>query len=69
MSGDMYHEFSCPRCRAHYKVVRVKSEAGATHPMLECRVCQHELAPTEGDDILKYFLVGRSGPQRPRLAN
>jgi hypothetical protein len=59
MSRDAHRDFSCPRCQARYKIVRLKSEISAVHPMLECKVCQHELAPTEGSDILKYFLVGR----------
>jgi hypothetical protein len=69
MSGDAEHNFSCPRCQARYKVVRVKSEAGVAYRMLECTVCQQELAPTEGDDILKYFLVGRPRTEKRRPAN
>jgi len=68
MSRDE-HDFSCPRGRARYKVVRVKSEDGVAYRMLECTVCQQELAPTEGGDILKYFLVGRPRTEKRRPAN
>jgi hypothetical protein len=66
MSRDTERDFSCPRCQARYKVVRVKSEADVAHPMLECTVCQQELTPTEGGDILKYFLVGRPRTEKRR---
>jgi hypothetical protein len=54
------HDFSCPQCQARYKVVRVAIEPGKSHPTLPCRVCRGPLASTEGDNILKYFLVSRS---------
>ena len=54
---NMSDEFACPRCQARYRIVRIKSESGATHQMLQCVVCEQSLEPTEGDDILKYFLV------------
>ena len=57
MSYDGPGDFACPRCQARYKVVRIKSESGAIHQMLQCIVCGQALAPIEGDDILKYFLV------------
>jgi hypothetical protein len=64
MERDHPRDFTCMRCQARYKVVQVKSEPGATHQMLQCTVCQQQLAPTDGDNILKYFLVGR-----PRAKN
>ena len=57
MTRDHSESFACPRCQAGYKIVRVKSESRAVHRMLQCTVCQQHLAPSEGDDILKYFLV------------
>ena len=57
MLHDRPKDFACPRCQARYKIVRIKSEPGATHQMLQCMMCEQSLAPTEGDDILKYFLV------------
>ena len=54
---NMSDDFACPRCQARYRIVRIKSEPGATHQMLQCVVCEQSLEPTEGDDILKYFLV------------
>ena len=59
MNRDDPRAFSCPYCQAGYKIVRMKCVPGTAHRMLQCTVCQHELAPTEGDDILKYFLVSR----------
>jgi len=52
-------DFDCPRCRARYKVVRMKSERGAAYRMVQCAVCNQLFAPTEGNDILKYFLISR----------
>ena len=52
-------DFSCPECQARYKVVRTSAEPGASYPTLQCMVCGKPLAATEGDSILKYFLVGR----------
>jgi predicted Zn finger-like uncharacterized protein len=54
-----HEEFSCPNCQARYKVVRVKAEPGKKYRAVHCRVCNADLAPTDGDDILKYFLVRR----------
>jgi hypothetical protein len=51
--------FACPECQACYKVVRMRTEPGASYPTLQCIVCYEPLAATEGDSILKYFLVGR----------
>jgi hypothetical protein len=64
MSRDDPRDFACPRCQARYKIVRIKSEAGAVHQALQCTVCKQQLAPTEDDNILKYFLV--SAPRKIR---
>jgi hypothetical protein len=52
-------EFTCPQCQARYKIVRMTAEPGKSHPALQCRVCREPLASTEGENILKYFLVSR----------
>ena len=52
-------DFFCPECQARYKVVRMKTEPGASYPTLQCMVCGKPLAAAEGDSILKYFLVRR----------
>jgi hypothetical protein len=56
---DHPQDFACPECQARYKVVRMRTEPGASYPTLQCTVCHQPLAATEGDNILKYFLVGR----------
>jgi transcription elongation factor Elf1 len=53
MSGDHSQDFACPQCQAHYKVVRMTVEPGASHGTLQCKVCRQPLASTEGDNILK----------------
>jgi hypothetical protein len=64
MSRDHRRDFACPSCQARYKIVRIKFDAGAIHQALQCTVCRQQLAPTEGDNILKYFLV--SAPRKIR---
>jgi hypothetical protein len=59
MAEHAYEEFSCPNCQARYKVVRMNAEPGKTYRAVHCRVCHAELAATDGDEILKYFLVRR----------
>ena len=54
MADDRFH---CPHCKALYNVVRVKREPGKTYRPVRCRVCHGPLAATDGEDILKYFLV------------
>ena len=63
MNPDHPENFSCPQCQARYKIVRMTAEPGASYPTLQCKVCREPLASTDGDDILKYFLVGR--PRAP----
>jgi hypothetical protein len=62
---DHPKDFACPQCQARYKIVRVAAEPGASHPTLQCKVCRQPLASTEGNDILKYFLVSRPRSSRP----
>jgi hypothetical protein len=64
MSKDVTPDFSCPHCGAGYEVVRVKVEPGKTYRPIRCKVCRGPLAATNGDDLLKYFLV-----RRPRNYN
>ena len=59
MERDQPRDFTCPRCQARYKIVRMQSEPGIAHRMLQCTVCAQSLAPTENEHILKYFLVNR----------
>ena len=51
--------FTCSQCGAHYKVVRVKTETQSLDRLLHCKVCKQPLAATDGEDILKYFLISR----------
>jgi hypothetical protein len=51
--------FHFPRCNALYNVVRVKGEPGKTFPPICCRVCHGTIAASDGDNILKYFLIRR----------
>jgi hypothetical protein len=53
-------EFVCPGCGSAYKVVRVKADADLPHRLIHCTVCKRPLAPTDGEFVLKYFLVGRA---------
>jgi hypothetical protein len=52
-------EFTCPECRTLYKVVRVPKPPSLPEQLICCKVCTQPLAATEGDDILKYFLVSQ----------
>jgi transcription elongation factor Elf1 len=62
MDQDHPRDFVCPRCRAQYKIVRMKMETCVSHGTLQCVVCQEALSPTEDDHILKYFLVRSPRP-------
>ena len=50
-------DFSCPHCQARYKTVRVPTEPGSVYQMLHCVGCDRPLPATEGDNVVKYFLV------------
>jgi transcription elongation factor Elf1 len=54
-----YEDFACPKCGAPYRLVRVPAAADSRDPPLHCKACNQELASTDGENILKYFLVGR----------
>jgi transcription elongation factor Elf1 len=57
-------DFICPGCGSDYKVVRVKADANLPHRLIHCKVCQQPLAPTQGEFVLKYFLVHRAKAKR-----
>jgi hypothetical protein len=67
VSEDTREEFTCPTCQTHYTIVRVRAEPGKTYRAIHCRVCHAELAPTDGGEILKYFLVGRRSKTQGEL--
>ena len=52
-------DFVCPRCTSRYKLVRVRAEPGLLSHVIHCKVCKEPLPPTDGEYVLKYFLVGR----------
>ena len=57
-------DFTCRGCGSGYKVVRVKSEPGLPPRMIHCKVCKQPLTPTDGEDVLKYFLISRAKAKR-----
>jgi len=57
-------DFVCRGCGSSYKVVRVKSDAGLPHRMIHCKVCKQPLTATDGEDVLKYFLISRAKAKR-----
>jgi hypothetical protein len=52
-------DFICPGCQARYKMVRAKSAARSRDLPLHCKVCKQPLAASDGEDVLKYFLISR----------
>ncbi len=58
-------EFTCPKCGAQYKLVRMPAPADLRDPPLHCKICSQEFASTDEGNILKYFLVGRRRRSRP----
>jgi hypothetical protein len=62
MDPDRPRDFSCLRCQARYKIVRMKMESRDAHGTLQCMVCQASLSPTDDDHILKYFLISAPRP-------
>jgi hypothetical protein len=49
-------DFICS-CGAHYKVVRAKGNADGISHLVHCLECDKPLAGTDGENVLKYFLV------------
>ena len=52
-------DFICPGCQARYKMVRAKSAARSRDLPLHCKVCKQPIAASDGEDVLKYFLISR----------
>ena len=51
---------ACPRCTSRYKLVRVRAETERHNRLIHCKVCKETLAPTDGEYVLKYFLVDKA---------
>ncbi len=52
--------FKCPNCDALYQIVRI--EAGPSNDRaIICRSCGGPLPARDGQLVLKYFLLRRSG--------
>jgi len=60
-------DFICPQCKSRYKLVRVKPGPRTTNRAVLCKVCGHSLAPRDGEDVLKYFLILDQRRDRLRL--
>jgi hypothetical protein len=43
---------------------RMRSESGRKYPPVRCCVRRRPILATDGDDLLKYFLVSRTPPNR-----
>jgi predicted Zn finger-like uncharacterized protein len=57
MGESDLEEFTCPQCGSRYKLMRVKPGPRTTNRAVHCTVCRHSLAPRDGEDVLKYFLI------------
>src|SRR5262249_4308717 len=53
-------DFTCPRCTSRYKFVRVRADPELPSRLIDCRVCKEPFAPTDGEYVLKYFLVDKA---------
>jgi hypothetical protein len=53
-------DFMCPRCASCYKLVRVRADPELPSHLIHCRVCKESFAPTDGEYVLKYFLVDKA---------
>jgi hypothetical protein len=65
MSEDGVENFTCPQYGSRYKLVRVKPGPRTSNRAVHCVVCGYSLAPRDGEDVLKYFLVSGSKARRP----
>ena len=52
--------FICPRCTSRYKLVRVRADPKLPSRLIHCRVCKEPFTPTDGEYVLKYFLVDKA---------
>jgi predicted Zn finger-like uncharacterized protein len=58
MSASKSIPFSCPACGTKYKIVMAEpSPIEAKDAKAKCRRCAAAFPATEGDVVLKYFLV------------
>jgi|GEM_PF-5896621 len=53
-------DFMCPRCTSRYKFVRVRADPELPSRLIHCRVCKEPFTPTDGEYVLKYFLVDKA---------
>jgi hypothetical protein len=53
-------DFMCPQCTSCYKLVRVRADPELPSRLIRCSVCKEPLAPTDGEYVLKYFLVDKA---------
>src|SRR5262252_2211929 len=53
-------DFKCPRCTSRYRLVRVRADREFPSRLIHCRVCKEPFAPTDGEYVLKYFLVDKA---------
>ena len=60
-------DFTCPKCGAAYKIVRMPALGDFRNRPIHCKICTQEFASTDEGNILKYFLVGR-GLRSPATA-
>ena len=56
-------DFMCPQCSSRYKFVRVRADPKLPSRLIRCGVCKEPLAPTDGEYVLKYFLVDKAKKQ------
>jgi transcription elongation factor Elf1 len=63
MTNQPDNLFSCPKCQARYKLVRVEGDDVDFEGQITCRSCGAPLQGREGKDILKYFLVAGRRPR------
>ena len=66
VAQDQPQEFGCPQCQARYKIVRVDAGPQPVNRPLYCKVCRWPFVSTDGEDILKYFLIDRPITGSPR---
>jgi len=60
-----HEDFTCQKCGSEYKLVRVPAPTVSREPPLHCKICNRELASTDGENILKYFLLSKRRRSRP----
>ena len=67
MAGELhFNPFTCPNCGAFYQVVEVEAGPETDNREIKCRACGGPLVGREGKFVLKYFLLRKAIPSRPR---